>query len=488
MDMDHKDIASKATSGGLWFAATTFTGQLVSWFFTFYVIRLLDPKDFGMMTMASLLTAYLQMFSELGLGAAIIQQREVNQRSLSSAFWLLLGIGVVMGGTTLLLAYPTAWIFSNEELIPITQLISILFIVGALSTVPYHLLAREFQFKTIGLINLVATLISSALSVTMALNGYGVYALIWTTISLSTIKATLFFIASRWRPSLHYAFADVRSYLSYGIVMALSGTSLKLYQTLDKLVIGRFFGETQLGLYQNAINISSIALDKIWPLFQQVLFPLFSRLREDKQHCNRVYLETLKNYLLVVSPIYLGSAIVAEDLILVVLGEKWLTMTPLFQVFCIVKLFQVLTAYHVTLDTTTGMHKSALFFNFASALLIPGLMWVGAYRSFDGSLLPWISAYPALCIGWLTWSLRKNGIGILEYLRTLTQGFFASIAMSATLLIYKALDPFPHVAVALERLLLEIGIAAVAFALIVAIFQRPMIISTVNLIRNKQAP
>lgn len=484
--MNSEDITTRATRTGLWFAATTFAGQFVSWFCTFYVIRLLEPKDFGLMTMASLLTAYLQMFSELGMGAAIIQRPEVDQRALSSAFWLVGAVGLVMGGATLLLAYPTAWIFSNDELVPVTQLISILFISSSLMTVPYHLLAREFQFKAIGLINLFATVVSSLLSVSMALRGYGVYALIWTSISLSIIKTVLFFIASRWRPTLHYDFSDIKSYLRYGIVMALSGMSLRLYQTLDKLVIGRFFGETQLGLYQNAHSLSSIPLDKIWPLFQQILFPLFSRLRADKEHCNHTYLQTLKHYLFIVSPIYLGSAIVADDLVLVALGEKWLPMVPIFKMFCVIKLFQVLTAYHVTLDNTTGRHKSAMLFNFASALLIPGLMWIGSYHSFNGALAPWILAYPILCITWLFWSLRENGISTKRYVRTVAQGMFASVVMSLSLMVYDLSYFTKSHTHSLINLAIEIGIGAVIFFTITFIFQRSMILASVNLIRTKQ--
>jgi len=483
--MDNESIASSASRGGLWFAATSFVGQIISWVFTFYVIRLLDPKDFGLMTMASLLTAYLQMFSELGLGAAIIQRSTVDQPSLSSAFWLVLGLGIFMAACTLGLAYPTAAIFSNTELIPVTQLISILFISGALSTIPYHLLARNFEFKKIGIINLVGMLVSSIVSVIMALHGYGVYALIWTTITLSALKGVLFFLASRWSPTLHFSFAEVKPYLRYGIVMALSGTSLKLYQTLDKLVIGRFFGATPLGLYQNASSISSMPLDKIWPVFQQILFPLFSRLREDQAQCNRVYLETLKHYLLIVSPIYLGSAIVADDLVLTLLGEKWIHLSPLLQIFCVAKIFQMLSSYHVVLDNTTGRHKSALAFNFASALLIPALMWVGSGFSFDGAMLPWITAYPLLCISWIIWSLRKNNIPLLQYASSVYQGFQSAIIMAIGLVAYKMVNPLLNIEAGLYRLIIQIVLGGMFFSVAGLLFQRPLLTSAIRFVLNR---
>lgn len=487
--MDNTEqLTRKARSAGLWFAVTSFTGQAISWVFTFYVIRLLDPKDFGLMTMASLLTAYLQMFGELGVGATIIHKSEVDQKFLSTAFWLVLFIGTLLGGATLILAYPTAWIFSNSELIPVTQFISILFVVSALSTVPYHLLARNFQFKTIGTINLIAMLVASVLSVVLALKGYGVYTLIWTNICQSSIKLLLFFLASKWKPSLHFAVADIKETMGYGITMALSGTAVKLYQTLDKLVIGRFFGANPLGYYQNAITISSMPLDKVWPIFQQILFPLFSRAREDASTCAEIYLHTLKHYLLIVAPIYLGCAIVADNLILVMLGEKWAPLAPLLQIFCFVKIFQVLTSYHVVLDNTTGHHKSALYFNFASATLIPALMWSGAQLSFKSAIYPWMTVYPLLCGAWLFWSLRKNSISILAYLKTVAEGFMAAVIMFAGLALMQSLHVFSKLSAGMERLSAQIGVGVILFAIAVLFLQKSLLLSTIQFLRKKPSP
>lgn len=480
------DLKNKATRGGAWFAITSFAGQGISWAFTFYVIRILDPEDFGLMTMASLLTAYLQMFSELGMGAAIIQRSDIDQRSLSSIFWLALVIGTLMGGLTLLLAYPTAWIFSNNELIPVTQLISLLFLIGALSTVPYHLLVRQFEFKKIGTINLVSTLFSGLLSVVLARNGYGVFTLIWANIALNGLKAILFFLCNDWRPSATYSATAVKPFLRYGIVMALSGTSLRLFQTLDRLVIGKFFGAFQTGLYGNAITISSIPLDKIWPIFQQILFPLFSRLKDEREKCIEVYLGTLKNYLLLVSPIYLGGAFAANELILTVLGEKWLLLSPIFQLFCIVKLFQVLASYQTLLENTTGRHKSALFFNLSAAIIIPGAMWAGAQLSFHAALMPWVFLYPILCCGWIIWSLKRNLIQMKQYFRAIFEGTMAAWIMLAGLFCYAAFAPASMIpANHLTRLLLYAGIGSFIFVGAILLFQRPLLTETFNTLKTR---
>jgi O-antigen/teichoic acid export membrane protein len=480
------NVKAKAARGGAWFAATSFIGQGISWVFTFYVIRILNPDDFGLMSMASLFTAYLQMFSELGIGAAIIQRSDINQQSLSSVFWLTLAVGTTMGLATFGLAYPTAWTFSNLELIPVTQFISVLFLITALGTVPYHLLARQFEFKKIGIINIVATVVSSTISVYLALNGYGVYTLIWTTIALNGTKTLLYFIFSQWRPSVHFSFAEVKPFLSYGIIMALSSTSQRMFETLDRLVIGRFFGAHQLGSYANAMTISNMPLDKIWPVFNQILFPLLSRLRDDKKECIEVYLGTLTNYLLIVTPIYLGSSIVADDLVLVILGEKWLALAPLFKIFCFVKLLHVLTAYHMVLEYTSGRQRSAMWLNFVAAVLIPGSMWFGAQHSFDTSIAAWYTVYPLLCLSWLVWSVRKHGMALISYGTAIFKGSIAAVTMFGVLLAITQLEQYALLPAGLYRLLLTIGAGGLIFIVFIGLFQRAQIKGAIQaLVKNR---
>jgi O-antigen/teichoic acid export membrane protein len=479
------NVKAKAAKGGMWFAATSFVGQGISWIFTFYVIRLLNPEDFGLMSMASLLTAYLQMFSELGIGAAIIQRPDVNQKSLSSVFWVALGVGVIMGVAAFGLAYPTSWVFSESRLVPVTQLISILFVINALSTVPYHLLSRQFEFKKLGLVDIVSMTLASVISLYLALNGYGVYALIWTNIAMAATKMVLLYVASRWRPSLHFSYQEVKPFMGYGIVMAFSGTAQRLFETLDRLVIGRFFGAEQLGAYGSAMNIANMPLDKIWPIFRQILFPLFSRMRDEKEGAISIYLSTLTHYLLIVSPIYLGGAILSHDLILVVLGEKWIGMAPLFQIFCLVKFFHVLAAYHTMLENTSGRHRAALLFNMATAFLVPAAMWVCARQSFSASISVWYTVYPLLCVAWLVWGTQKNGISFRVYTAALFKGGISAFVMSLVLIVFRESEFSMYFASNIEKLAVQIGVGALVYLLFVFFFQRQLVVGAYRALRQR---
>jgi O-antigen/teichoic acid export membrane protein len=482
------ELQEKAAKSGIWFAAISFLTQAVSWAFTFYVIRLLDPKDYGLMTMASFLTAYLQVFAGLGLGSAIVQRETITEREVNSVFWFSLAFGVLMGLVAFMFAYPTAWLFDEPRVIPVTQLVGVLFVISALTTVPHNLLTRQFELKKVALINMVAVLVSSVASVGLALQGYGVYTLIWANIILNSLKMILLFGASGFRPKWHYSHREVRPYLGYGLYLALSGAAMRLFQMMDKLIVGKLFGATQLGLYGNAMTIASMPIDKISPVYQQVSFPLFARLQTSAHQYYESYLEIARHYLLVMSPIYLGSIVVSSELIHVVLGEKWMPMALMFQAFCVVKLFEVLTSYQSVLFNATGRHRSVFWFNLVLVVLIPAGIYIAARHSFEATIWPWITLYPLACLIWLLWGLHKAELSVLAYLRAIFDGTKAALLMFAVLWIAKHTIVDSLVSNDWERLVVLIVIGAVIFVAFLMLFQRTLVDQAMRTLRWRSAP
>lgn len=469
------NVFAKAASSGRSYAVLTVFSQALSWGFTFFVIRLLDPRDYGLMTMASFLTAYLQMFSGLGLGAAIVQREKVTDGELQSVFWFSLAVGLGMGALAIAMAHPTAWLFNEPRVIPVTYLIGPLFVISALATVPANVLTRNFELRTVGWVNIASVIISSLASVYMALNGYGVFTLIWANIILNASKAALLLMASSWRPRFHFSRAELHPYLHYGIYVALSGAAARLFQSMDKLVIGRIFGAHQLGLYGNAMTLASMPIDKISPLFQQVAFPLFSRLQGDPKASYRSYLDIGRHYMLLVAPIYFGAFAIAPDLIEVVLGARWVPITFLFQVFCVVKLIEALTSYQSTLLQAIGKHRTVFWFSIVLVIAIPLALLVAAQHSFAAVAAPWLTLYPVASAAWLFWTLRGSDLPVRDYLRSIFEGSKAAIAMFVVVMLARVLlIEFTSVG-QLARLLLLVAIGGISFGAFVLCFQRDLV-------------
>src|SRR5207249_11533997 len=125
------------------------------------MLKLLGPEDYGLMAMATIVTGYVEIFGELGMGAAIVQKNRIEETELSSNFWFSLVVGCCFGLVAMLLAYPTASLFDEPRVIRLTQAVSVLFVIQGMKVVPSNILLRDLRFRAVGAIQLVATIISS---------------------------------------------------------------------------------------------------------------------------------------------------------------------------------------------------------------------------------------------------------------------------------------------------------------------------------------
>jgi len=206
-----------AFRGGVWYAGFSGVTQALSWCATLVVARLLVPGDYGLMSMASILTGYVMVFYEMGVGSAIVQREEVTDEELSSLFWALVFWGMVLSVLCFVLAYPTVLIFDEPRVFHVTQAISVLFVLGTSYVVPSTLLKRQFRFKALGFVNSLVAVIACLAMIGLAYVGAGVWTLLGGHILRSTLLLFLVFWVSGWRPKLHFRHAETLPYLRFGL-------------------------------------------------------------------------------------------------------------------------------------------------------------------------------------------------------------------------------------------------------------------------------
>lgn len=475
-------IVKIAAKEGFWLAGFKFISQLFSWTITVIVARILAPEDYGLMAMASILTGYVEIFSELGLGAAIIQRKEVSREELSSNFWFCVVTGIVFSVIAFCLAYPTAWIFHEQRIIPITQLISVLFLIGALMIVPYNILNREVQFKMIGIIQLTAVIISSASMLFMAKRGLGVWTLIWGTIIFRSTNVILVFLFSRWWPQFHFRINEVRPFLRLGVNVAGSNSLIYVFQKADKFIVGTMFNAQLLGYYSFASHLASIPTDKISSIINQVSLPVFSRYQDDLIRLEDIFLKITKFITLIVVPLFLGSVLFANEIVINLLGIKWGVIVPMFRLFCIAQMLFCLTFIIGNVHISQGRPHWVLLFTFINLIAMSTSIFFAGKIGFDYVLIPWVSVYPIILFIWAWVTLKKMGILISKYLTAIIKTIFAALSI---LVIVKCLQLYMykmHIITDIKNVLLwEIVMSVIMYGVYICFFEKKSIISIINL-------
>ncbi len=487
MSGSEKTIEQKTLEGGRSYVVISVISQAISWLFTFWVIRILNPVDYGLMVMASFMTLFVQVFGNLGLGAGIVQRKEVTHTDLSSVFWFSILMGCGLSVLAYFLAYPNSLIFENKDLIPITQLSAIVFLVTSVATVPQSILNRNYRFKDVAKVNMLAAFVSSVASVIFAYAGFGVYTLILTTIILHIIKSIGFLYKSEWRPDLYFNFIVVKDFLKFGVLLSFADAFTRFLQQMDMLIIGRLFSALQLGYYSTAISISNMPIDKISPLINPVVLPMFSRKQDDKENLANVYTKILTYYLMIISPIYIGGFMIAEDLIYIFLGEKWSAMAFILEAFCIINLIKVFSSFHKILLIAKGKARSILTYDIIMFVVLVPSIYYAAIHKFEYVVNAWLIGLPIITIAWLLYGLKKYEIGYKRYLRAIFSGLLASCVMGLLMQAGQILFlPEPELRkMDIFYLLAQMAFAALAYILVVYYLQRDLLTKAVSTLLKK---
>lgn len=428
-------IEQKAARGATWLAVFQFSAQIVSWAATVIVARILVPGDYGLMEMATILTGYAFIFNELGLGHAIIQSPTVTREQLSSVFWFSLALSLFFALFALVVAYPTALIFNEPRVIPLTHATSIFFIFSGLQIVPQSMLRKEMKFRTVGYIDMIGVLVSCISMVAIAKLGGGVWTLIGGNFIRSFTRLVLLYWITRWKPLYSFHFQDAKQFIQFGILVALGRSLFYAYEKSDRFFAGRAWPAQSLGLYSFALQLAVIPTDKIVPIINQVSYSAFAALQHEKERFNALYLNIARITATLVFPIFIGGFLVGEDLIRILLTEQWYPMIPLFRYLCLAQIFVAMAAVNGFVHTAQGRPGNNLAFNVVLVVFMPISFYFATRHGINAILVPWLTTYIVINIGWFIYTLRKIDIPMISYLESLKFPSLATAAMAASVIV-----------------------------------------------------
>ena len=385
-DVDMKHLRKRATSGARWTATATGARILLQFVQLAILARLLRVEDFGLMAIANVVLAFAITFSDAGVSNAIIHYRDAKREELSSLFWLN-----VLGGAAIFVGmwFAAPWVaqfYKQPTLAPVLRAASVIFVVGPFGQQFHVLLERDLRFRRLALIETVSMVISSALGIMLALRGFGVWSLVWSSVLGSALRSLALAAVGwrQWRPMFRFHPRECRRFLHFGAYQMGERTVNLAGQHLDKLVIGFVLGPGPLGYYELAYRFISRPYQIINSLFTRVAFPVFSKVQHDKVRLRKGYLELIEGVAALTIPLYLAMFALAEPMVGVQLGPRYETTVSLLQILWIVGLSFALTSPAGTLLLACGRADIGFYVNLVRTALIIVGVWVGSQWGLTG--------------------------------------------------------------------------------------------------------
>jgi len=343
-----------------------------------FLARLLTPKEFGLLAMVTVFSGFASLFNDLGFGPALVQRQRVEERHYTSVFWLNVAIGCTLMAGFAALSPLVARFYAEPRLIAIMSVLGSCFAIAALGLVPRAILTREMDFRALGLIDFAIVAVSGVFAITLAMRGFGVWSLVWQTLSQSILQVIGLWCVSKWRPRLLFDPKAIRELFKFSSNLTGFTAINYWYRNGDNLLVGKVFGSAALGAYSRAYNLMLMPLSQITYVVSKVMFPALARLQEDKARVKSIYLRSIAMIALVTFPLMSGLFVLANHFVLAIYGPQWAGVVPILRVFCILGMFQSISTAGWIFQSQ-GRTDWMFWWGTISAFLSIGAMLVGVW-------------------------------------------------------------------------------------------------------------
>jgi PST family polysaccharide transporter len=331
--LGHKAVrGSVATMAGQFATFLLRTGSAI------VLARLLDPSDFGLIAMILAVTAFLTPFKDFGLSTATIQRDALTQGEVSNLFWVNTGVGALLTLSTAIMAPLVARFYREPLLLPIGLALSARFLLEGIAIQHQALLRRQMRFGVLSVLDASSLAAGALLGIYGAWRGWGYWALVVQQLAPPTTVAVGVWFVHRWRPSRPARQSDIRGHVVFGGQLTGSNILYAAASNFDSLLVGWRWGSQALGLYSRAYTLLLLPLQQITLPLQGVAVSTLSRLQHDAERFRRFYCSSVTVLAFVTTPLIVIMGVCAHDIIAVVLGDKWLSATPVFTALAVAQL------------------------------------------------------------------------------------------------------------------------------------------------------
>ncbi|MCB2076119.1 MAG: oligosaccharide flippase family protein [Novosphingobium sp.] len=393
----------------IWAMSSQYMAFAINFFASIYLARhYIGPDELGLFSIAFAATTLIAVLQDFGLTRYIAGEAELDDRKIRTAFSLSLVIAWLIAFVSMSLAWPMAQLYELPRLMPVMLVIGASYLLVPFAVIPTALRQREMDFKSNTMIEVGASLANAAISISLAAEGMGALALAWGAFAQQVARA----LVSQWRNGFLFpwplSFNGAKPVLRFGGGSSLLVLSGSLGEKMPDLIIGRVLTEAAVGLFARANGLAAQLRHLVSGAVTSVFYPAFARVRDRGEELGPPYERVVASYCAVTWPSMVGLAVLAEPLIRILYGERWIATAPLLQWIALSQLCFVALPLHVELPILLGRMKALIHRNFldtfasiaflaagamvsleiaAASRLAYGLVWIGIYAGFLQKLI-----------------------------------------------------------------------------------------------------
>ncbi len=434
----HQSLKDKTINGMLWEFLQKICGQLISFVISVILARILSPEDYGIVALAGMFLILMGIFSDGGLGLALVQKKDVNEEDYNTMFVTQLVFASVLYAIIFFVAPFFSSLFKNVDQSQLTSIIRVLSLtmpLGALAGVQNSIVTRRLMFKWYFYANFITLLVSGSIGLYMAFHGYGAWALVGQNISSVVSSTLVIFCLLDWHPKFHFSYQRFKPLFHEGLkYMATSLIGTLTYQ-FKGYVLGVKYSAEDLAYYNRGEGIPNLLCNNIDQTIQGVLFPSLTKIQDDYSAVRNALSRAIRISTFLLFPLLFGLAAISDKVVLIVFTEKWSPSIPFMQILCFVLAIGIMCNVNIQALKAIGKIGLVLKLEFIKkpimiivilimAMISPlaiawGMLFINVYIFI-------INAYP---------NKKYIGYSYLQQLKDISPNFVISILMAVVVYI-----------------------------------------------------
>lgn len=366
--------------GMLWSALESFGSTGASFVLSIVMARFLSPQTFGLVAMLQIFVAVARVFVDSGMTEALIRIPQRSALAYSTAFILNVLAGAVAYIVLWFLADPVARFYGNPILADIMRIMCIGIPLNSLCVVQTARLVSAMRFARLFKVSGAAVIISGVVGIVMAVNGFGVWALVWQQVAMWGVRALLLWLSVPGFGNLVFCRKEAGALTSFSWKVMLSALIDTIWSHLNVLVIGKFFTPGQTGLYWRAQSFAILPASVATGVIMRVAMPLFSRAGCRPERLRIMFGRVLGLSVWVLFPAMALLCALSTPIFALLFNEAWWGAVPMFRVICIAGMLYPLHALNLCLLNVVGRSDIFLKLEIIKKLLAVVMLCIAVPR------------------------------------------------------------------------------------------------------------
>lgn len=426
-----ESLKHKAVKGISWSFADNVSRLGIQFLVSIVLARILSPAEFGIIGMVVIFTSIANSIVNSGFSSALIQKKNTDHIDYCTVFYFNIVLSFFLYIALYFLAPAISHFFKEPQLVNVTRVLGLVLFINAFAIIQRTILVKKIDFKTQTIITLISSVPSGLVGIGMAFNGFGVWSLVGQQLSHQGLNTTFLWIFNRWFPSWRFSITSFKRLFSFGSKLLVAGLIDTIWQDIYYVVIGKVYSTTTLGYYTRARGYEGLFSSNLTSVIQGVSFPVLSSIQDDNVRLKEGYRRIIRITMLITFTCMLGLAAVAKPLIILMIGEKWLTSVYFLQILCFSGMLYPLHSLNLNMLNVKGRPDLFLKLEIVKKTIGVFPILLGIFFSIEWML--WGGVFTSFIAYYLNtyYSGRLINYPILAQIKDVMPGFVIAMSMAA---------------------------------------------------------